>query len=119
MKTSSLLSMPFSGTFKSVPPGSEAFAKAPKDVAAFEAGVLTCEAAFDAVLAAVFTASLTVGVFRLANQSSAPIKSTARTTGHNHFGVPTFRPSSANCDAREVTLEGPGIESPEGRKLRR
>jgi hypothetical protein len=105
--------------FKSVPPGIEVFTKAPKDVAAFEAAVLTCEAAFDAVLVAVSTALLTVEVLRLANQSSAPIRSTARTTGHNHFGVLTVRASSANCDAREVTLESPGIESPDGRKLRR
>ena len=119
MKTSSLLSMPFSGMFKSVPPGIEAFTKAPKDVAAFEAAVPTCEAAFDGVLDAVSTVWLTVEVFRFASQIRAPIKSTAKTAGHNHFGVPTVRASSANCEAREVTLESPGIESPEGRKLRR
>src|SRR6201987_5484006 len=119
MNTSSLLSMPFSGMFRSTPPGIDAFTNAPNDEAAFAAAEFACEAALDAVFAAVFTALFTVEVLRLANQSNAPISNTASTTGHNHFGVPTVRASSSICDARDVTLESPGIEKPEGRKLRK
>src|SRR5215472_2012051 len=111
---------------RSVPPGIEAFTKAPSELPAFAAAVLACEAAFEAVVAAVFTAFFTLELLRFANQISAIKSKAMMATGQSHFGIvdgTSLRTWAAASETRDVTFDvmpvRPGIESPAGRMLRR